>query len=90
VAVRDGVSGLLVGSHEPADWATALRSGLQRAESLRAGALHHAATFSWAHTVDALLASYTRAIADYRGRSPRRDLVARRSRRFLVRRGVRV
>jgi D-inositol-3-phosphate glycosyltransferase len=89
VAVRDGVSGLLVRSHEPTDWAAALRSGLDRAESLRAGALQHAATFSWAHTVDSLLASYTHAIADYRGRSPRRDLAARRGRRFLVRRGVR-
>jgi D-inositol-3-phosphate glycosyltransferase len=90
VAVRDGVSGVLVQTHEPADWADALRSALGRAQSLRDGALRHAARFSWTHTVDALLASYTRAIADYRGHSPRRDLAARRSRRFLMRRGVRV
>jgi D-inositol-3-phosphate glycosyltransferase len=90
VAVRDGVSGVLVQTHDPADWADALRSALGRAQSLRDGALRHAATFSWAHTVDALLASYTRAIADYRGHSPRRDLATRRSRRFLMRRGVRV
>ena len=38
-------------------------------------AVEHAATFSWAHTVDALLASYGRAIADYRARHrlPGRD-----------------
>lgn len=89
VAVSDGVSGVLVHGHDPADWADALRSGLGRAESLRDGALRHAATFSWAHTVDSLLASYTRAIADYRGRAPRRDTAARRSRRFSMRRGVR-
>ncbi|MEZ0050952.1 D-inositol-3-phosphate glycosyltransferase [Mycobacterium sp. MAA66] len=88
VAVRDGVSGVLVHSHDPQDWSAALRSALGRAESLRDGALQHAATFSWVHTVDALLASYTRAIADYRGRQPRRDAV-RRARRFSMRRGVR-
>ncbi|MGB8405383.1 MAG: D-inositol-3-phosphate glycosyltransferase [Mycobacterium sp.] len=88
VAVRDGVSGVLVHSHDPQDWSVALRSALGSAESLRDGALQHAATFSWAHTVDALLASYTRAIADYRGRQPRRDSV-RRARRFSMRRGVR-
>jgi len=89
VAVRDGVSGLLVPTHDPVDWARALQDGLQRADALRHGALQHAATFSWAHTVDSLLASYTRAIADYRGRAPRRDAAARRARRFLMRRGVR-
>ena len=33
---------------------------------MRAAAVEHAATFSWAHTVDALQASYGRAIDDYR------------------------
>lgn len=90
VAVRDGVSGVLVEGHDPGDWANAIGRTLELGpESLREGALQHAATFSWAHTVDALLAGYTRAIADYRGRRPRRDAAARRSRRFMIRRGVR-
>lgn len=90
VAVRDGVSGVLVQGHDPVDWANAIGRTLEMGpESLAEGALQHAATFSWAHTVDALLAGYTRAIADYRGRRPRRDAAARRSRRFLIRRGVR-
>jgi D-inositol-3-phosphate glycosyltransferase len=89
VAVRDGVSGVLVGSHDPDDWAVALRSALARVETLRDGALRHASEFSWAHTVDALLASYNRAISDYRGRRPRRDALSRRARRFSMRRGVR-
>ena len=53
-------------------------------------AVEHAATFSWAHTVDALLASYGRAITDYRARHQRREPVSRRNgRRFSMRRGVR-
>jgi D-inositol-3-phosphate glycosyltransferase len=53
-------------------------------------AVEHAATFSWAHTVDALLASYGRAISDYRGRHRLSDLATRRNgRRFSMRRGVR-
>lgn len=90
VAVRDGVSGVLVAGHDPGDWANAIGRTLELGpESLREGALQHAATFSWAHTVDALLAGYTRAIADYHARRPRRDAAARRGRRFMIRRGVR-
>mgnify|MGYP002145360388 CR=1 FL=1 len=90
VAVRDGVSGVLVEGHDPGDWANAIGRTLELGpETLRDGALQHAATFSWAHTVDSLLAGYMRAITDYRGRRPRRDTAARRSRRFLIRRGVR-
>ncbi len=90
VAVRDGVSGVLVEGHDPGDWANAIGRTLELGpESLREGALQHAAAFSWRHTVDALLAGYTRAIADYRGPRPRRDAAASRSRRFLMRRGVR-
>jgi len=90
VAVRDGFSGVLVEGHDPGDWANVIGRTLELGpETLRDGALQHAATFSWAHTVDSLLAGYTRAIADYRGRRPRRDAAARRSRRFSIRRGVR-
>ena len=57
---------------------------------MRAAAVQHAATFSWAHTVDGLLASYGRAISDYRSRHQRQDLAPRRTgRRFSMRRGVR-
>jgi D-inositol-3-phosphate glycosyltransferase len=53
-------------------------------------AVEHAATFSWAHTVDALLASYGRAISDYAARHKRKELALRRNgRRFSMRRGVR-
>ena len=91
VAVRDGVSGVLVAGHGVDDWAAAIDALLQRGpESMRAAAIDHAATFSWAHTVDALLASYGRAITDYGARHPRRDVGARRNgRRFSLRRGVR-
>jgi D-inositol-3-phosphate glycosyltransferase len=91
VAVRDGVSGVLVAGHGVDEWAAAIDGLLQRGpESMRAGAVEHAATFSWAHTVDALLASYGRAITDYGARHPRRDVAARRNgRRFSLRRGVR-
>ncbi|KAA2264876.1 D-inositol-3-phosphate glycosyltransferase [Solihabitans fulvus] len=69
VAVADGVSGTLVGSHEPGDWATALagialRPGY-RAE-LSANAAAHARRFSWDRTTDALLAGYVDAAAAFR------------------------
>jgi len=91
VAVRDGVSGVLVEGHDIDDWAAAIAGVLgQEPESMRAAAIEHAATFSWAHTVDALLASYRRAITDYGARHPRPDVAARRNgRRFSLRRGVR-
>jgi D-inositol-3-phosphate glycosyltransferase len=91
VAVRDGVSGVLVAGHDIDDWASAIGGLLERGpESMRAAAIAHAGTFSWAHTVDALLASYGRAITDYGARHPRRDVGTRRNgRRFSLRRGVR-
>jgi D-inositol-3-phosphate glycosyltransferase len=94
VAVRDGVSGVLVPSHDIDDWAAAIdelfRRGPQARAAMSAAAVEHAATFSWAHTVDALLAAYGRAIAEYQGRHQRRDVATRRNgRRFSIRRGVR-
>jgi D-inositol-3-phosphate glycosyltransferase len=91
VAVRDGVSGVLVPGHDVDDWAAAIAGVLDREPgAMRAAAVAHAATFSWAHTVDALLASYGRAITDYGARHPRRDVATRRTgRRFSLRRGVR-
>jgi D-inositol-3-phosphate glycosyltransferase len=91
VAVRDGVTGTLVDGHDVDDWAQAIAALLQRGpESMRRAAVEHAATFSWAHTVDALLDSYGRAISDYRARHRLPDVAARRNgRRFAIRRGVR-
>ncbi|AMO63298.1 UDP-N-acetylglucosamine: 1L-myo-inositol-1-phosphate 1-alpha-D-N-acetylglucosaminyltransferase [Mycolicibacterium phlei] len=86
VAVHDGVSGILVDGHDDGDWAHAIGDLLQRAEGMRAAAVAHAGQFSWDHTVDALLASYGRAIADYRSRH---QPVRRTGRRFARRRGVR-
>ncbi|HLR99503.1 MAG TPA: D-inositol-3-phosphate glycosyltransferase [Mycolicibacillus parakoreensis] len=95
VAVHDGVSGTLVAGHDVARWARALEELLARATgadgaALRAAAVRHAGLFSWEHTVDALLASYRRAIADYgRRRAPRDAAALRRGRRFAGRPGVR-
>jgi D-inositol-3-phosphate glycosyltransferase len=91
VAVRDGVSGVLVQGHDTDDWAAAIGGLIDRGpHTMRAAAVAHAATFSWAHTVDALLASYTTAITDYGARHQRSEAPPRRNgRRFSIRRGIR-
>ena len=90
VAVRDGVSGVLVDGHDVDDWAAAIAGVFERGpETMSEAAVAHAATFSWANTVDALLGSYQHAIADYRARHQRRDGQRRTGRRFSLRRGVR-
>lgn len=62
--VRDGHSGLLVETHEPGDWASAIRRILAD-EALRArlgeGALAQAREFSWERTAESTLAVYARA-----------------------------
>jgi D-inositol-3-phosphate glycosyltransferase len=60
-AVRDGVSGVLVDGHDPADYAAAVRSVLARRELLSVGARRHAGRFSWDRTVDALVEAYASA-----------------------------
>ena len=75
VAVRDGVSGTLVDGHDVDDWARRSARCWSGAGTMSRAAVEHAATFSWAHTVDALLASYGRAITDY-GVRHRRTCVA--------------
>ncbi|UGT39278.1 D-inositol-3-phosphate glycosyltransferase [Nocardia yamanashiensis] len=73
-AVRDGVSGLLVPGHRTPDWAGALRSLLSdpvRLELMGAAAVDHAANFSWAHTAEGLLDSYSAAMAQTRVPRPR-------------------
>ena len=91
VAVRDGVSGALVDGHDTDDWAKAIADLFARGPAtMRAAALEHAAQFSWAHTVDALLSSYGHAMHDYRAVHQHREQSSRRSgRRFSMRRGVR-
>lgn len=94
VAVADGRSGVLIDGHDPAQWAAAIAGLLESDQAaLRREAVAHAARFSWDNTVDALLASYGRAITDYGGahrRSAARDVTARRNgRRWALRRGVR-
>lgn len=66
VAVADGVSGVLVGSHRTIDWADALASVALRPafrEQLASAAIGHARRFSWDRTTDALLATYAEAAA---------------------------
>jgi D-inositol-3-phosphate glycosyltransferase len=103
VAVRHGVSGALVPSHDVEDWAETIAAMLDRVRrqgahqrgptDMSRAAVVHAAGFSWDHTVDALLAAYGRAIADYTAahqRSPVVTLASRRNgRRWTMRRGVR-
>ena len=96
VAVRDGVSGTLVASHDVDRWAEAIANVLRvspvRKDAMRCAAAEHAATFSWENTVEALLGSYQRAINGFTAgrRSPLRDLAPmRRTRQFRARRGVR-
>lgn len=90
VAVRDGVSGALVHSHGVDDWAKAIGDMfLGGPANLRRAAVEHAATFSWGHTVDALLGSYGHAIADHRARQHGPPAARRSGRRFSMRRGVR-
>ena len=66
-AVADGVSGLLVDSHDPSDWADALGSLLADPDlraRLGSGATAHAAGFGWEATVDATLVVYAGARAE--------------------------
>jgi len=65
-AVADGVSGLLVDSHDPADFAAVIERVVARPAyraRLGAGARAHAERFSWERTADGLLAAYRGALA---------------------------
>jgi D-inositol-3-phosphate glycosyltransferase len=64
-AVVDGVTGILVGGHDPGEYALALRMILDDAdlrEAMGAKAAVHATGFSWESTVDRLVATYERAV----------------------------
>ena len=66
-AVRDGVSGVLVGGRDPDAYAAAVRAVLARRPLLAAGARRHAAAFSWDRTADALVDAYAAAAAEMAG-----------------------
>ncbi len=61
-AVRDGVSGVLVDSRDPARYARAIRDLIDRPQmlaQLSVGARAHASRFGWSATVDRLLDLYS-------------------------------
>jgi D-inositol-3-phosphate glycosyltransferase len=66
-AVRHGHSGVLVNSHDPHRYATAVRELISAPATLarlREGARQHASMFSWTATVDALLQLYSGVTAE--------------------------
>ena len=66
-AVADHVSGLLVDTHHPSDFATAISTIVNQPrlrEELSHGAHMHAAAFGWAATTAGLLTSYSAAMAN--------------------------
>jgi D-inositol-3-phosphate glycosyltransferase len=69
VAVANGVSGLLVPGHRAGTWATALTGAALNPDvraRLSAGAVEHAARFSWDRTTDALVSGYADAATAFR------------------------
>lgn len=62
-AVEDGVSGVLVDGHDPADYAAAIRKVVEQGDLLAVGARRHAERFSWDRTADSLIDAYTSAMA---------------------------
>jgi D-inositol-3-phosphate glycosyltransferase len=68
-AVRDGSSGILVDSHDPAEYARILRQLVGSPGTLArlsAGAIRHASNFGWSAAVDRLLTVYTGAVEEAR------------------------
>ena len=64
-AVRDGISGRLVDGHQANTWAHTISQTITDANllsALSAGAVAHAANFSWEHTTDKLLEVYQEAV----------------------------
>ncbi|XEK80628.1 D-inositol-3-phosphate glycosyltransferase [Mumia sp. Pv4-285] len=65
-AVHDGVTGMLVDGHDPADYAAAFAQVLDQPglhASMQNAAVHHAARFGWDATAERTLATYVKAIA---------------------------
>ena len=70
-AVSDGVTGVLVDGHDPADYAAALHPLLvdpELREAMSAKAVRHAESFGWDVTAERTLAVYEEAIAGVRRR----------------------
>lgn len=68
-AVSDGVSGILVDGHHPADYADAFQAILadpQLRESMSQKAVHHAEAFGWDGTAERTLEVYRQAIDEHR------------------------
>lgn len=66
-AVSDGFSGVLVDSHDPANYARAIRNLVTDPGTLARlsrGARQHASRFGWSATVDQLLALYGEAMSE--------------------------
>jgi D-inositol-3-phosphate glycosyltransferase len=66
-AVRDGVSGVLVDSRDPADYARAVQALIAHPpalDRLSRGAREHASRFGWSVTVDRLLHLYAGAMSE--------------------------
>ncbi|GAB3676001.1 D-inositol-3-phosphate glycosyltransferase [Saccharopolyspora tripterygii] len=79
VAVRDGVSGLLVDGHRTEQWAEALGSlvldaGLR--ERLASNARGHATAFSWSRTTESLLDAYAQAKLSFHRSLPIEEVTA--------------
>ncbi|TWF94894.1 D-inositol-3-phosphate glycosyltransferase [Saccharopolyspora dendranthemae] len=79
VAVRDGVSGLLVDGHRTEQWAEALGSlvldaGLRA--RLASNARPHATAFSWARTTESLLDAYAQAKLAFHRNLPIEEVTA--------------
>ncbi|MFZ2511611.1 MAG: D-inositol-3-phosphate glycosyltransferase, partial [Gordonia sp. (in: high G+C Gram-positive bacteria)] len=86
VAVRDGVTGRLVPGHDIDRWTAELGTLLDdpgRCARYGAAAVQHAQNFSWEHTTDALLASYSAAIDDFPDSPHRRVPAGRRGWHWL-------
>jgi D-inositol-3-phosphate glycosyltransferase len=76
VAVRDGVTGMLVDGHGIDTWTAALVAMLSdrdRLTKMGVAAVAHAQRFSWSATADRLLDSYSRAGQAYRRLMRQRD-----------------
>lgn len=81
VAVDDGITGRLVPGHDIDMWTrelAALLADPERLERYGAAAVGHAQGFSWEHTTDALLASYTAAMEHFPPGPARRGALGRR------------
>ena len=77
-AVKNDYSGLLLGNHQPKNWAKTILQLLEKPELLNQmsqNAINHASKFSWTVTADALLETYRKSMETY-------GVVAHEKRRF--------